>query len=86
MSMHVILVDLLGLIFAAAGFHLAFRQRVVRNWLDAVRARQGRLPLERVTAGDAEDPVHYAMIIFGTMSMAFGLILFAFTTMYALAS
>jgi hypothetical protein len=85
MSTHVLLVDLVGLILAAAGFHLAFRQRLVRHWLDAYRARQGRLPLRRA-AGDAEDPVHYAMIIFGTMLMAFGLIIIAFTTVFALAS
>jgi hypothetical protein len=86
MSTHVILVDLLGLVCAAAGFHLAFRQRLVRNWIDAARGRRGRLPLRRAAAGDAEDPVHYAMIIFGTMLMAFGLIIIAFTTVFALTA
>jgi hypothetical protein len=78
----VILVDLLAFAFALIGVHLTFRQRAVRRWLDLWRARRGQAPL-RTDRGD-EDPLHYAMIIFGTMMMAFGIILFGFTTAYAL--
>ena len=84
MSTHVLLVDLVAILFAVVGFHLAFRQRVVRRWLDARRAKQGKAPIARAAAG--EDPLHYAMLIFGTMTMAFGIIIFGFTTMYALVT
>ena len=84
MSTHVLLVDLVAILFAVVGFHLAFRQAVVRRWLDARRAKQGKAPLLRGAAG--EDPLHYALLIFGTMTMAFGIIIFGFTTMYALVT
>ncbi|MDB5670258.1 MAG: hypothetical protein JWO25_1217 [Alphaproteobacteria bacterium] len=84
MSTHVILVDLLATLLVVIGLHLAFRQRLVRLWLDALRERRGLAPL-RSDRGE-EDPLHYAMIIFGTMMMAFGLIMFSFTTVYALAT
>jgi hypothetical protein len=83
-STHAILVDLLALLFALAGFNLAFRQRAVRRWLDTLRARRGRPPLRAPAANAEEDPARYAMIIFGTMMLAFGIILFGFTTTYAL--
>jgi hypothetical protein len=86
MSTRVILVDLLGIAFVLAGFHLAFRQSLVRRWLDARRARQGLSPIRPAAGGTGEDPLHSAMLIFGTMMMAFGIILFGFTTMYALAT
>ena len=83
MSSHVVLADLAALLLALAGFHLAFRQRLVRRWWDLSRARRGRPPLSGRSEGEDEDPAHYALIIFGTMIMAFGLILFAFTTSFA---
>jgi hypothetical protein len=86
MSTHLILIDLLAIAFVVAGFHLAFRQRLVRAWLDSARARRGLEPLRAALADPAQDPAHYAMLIFGTMAMAFGIILFGFTTMYALVT
>ena len=86
MSTHVLLVDLLGLVFVLVGFHLVFRQRIVRKWIDAGRASKGRAPMKRTSGGDDEDPLHYAMLIFGTMMMAFGTIIFGFTTMYAIVT
>jgi hypothetical protein len=84
MATHVILVDLLGLILVAAGFHMAFRQRFVRRLWDDARAARGLPAKTRVAREEGEDPVHYALIIFGMMIFAFGLILIAFTTAYAL--
>ncbi|MEA3039816.1 MAG: hypothetical protein QOE79_2329 [Sphingomonadales bacterium] len=78
---HVLFVDLAGLILAVAGFHLAFRQRFVRRWWGAFRSGGEAAP-PRPAKRQEEDPVHYAMIISGMMILAFGLILFAFTTFY----
>lgn len=83
MPLRTILVDLVAIVLAIAGFHMAFRQRLVRKWWailnhgDAARTRSGRTAPE-------EDPVHYALIIFGIMLMAFGVIIFSFTTAYTL--
>ena len=84
MSTHVLVVDLLGLLLALAGFHMAFRQRLVRRLWDRGRATRGLAAKARIERAEAEDPVHYALIIFGMMLLAFGLILIAFTTAYAL--
>lgn len=81
---HVIFVDLVGLVFAAAGFHMAFRQRLVRKWWEQGRAARGKAAKVRTVHAEGEDPVHYALIIFGMMLFAFGIILVAFTTAYAL--
>ena len=80
MSSGVIITDALAIVAAIAGFHIAFRQDQVRGWW--VRLFPDRPP----PAGPigAEDPAHYMMIIAGTMLMAFGVIIFAFTTSYAL--
>ena len=84
MPTHVILVDLVGLLLALAGFHMAFRQRLVRRLWDRGRAARGLPAKARAEKPEGEDPVHYALIIFGMMLLAFGIILVAFTTAYAL--
>jgi len=84
MSAHVVLVDLLGLVFALAGFHMAFRQRLVRRLWEQGRAARGKPAKVRTVHAEGEDPVHYALIIFGMMLFAFGIILIAFTTVFAL--
>ena len=76
MSAHVIAVDLVALLFAVIGFHMAFRQRLVRRLIGGSAAKP------RTTSED-EDPVHCALLIFGMMILAFGIILFGFTTLYA---
>ncbi|WP_324749586.1 hypothetical protein SH591_13750 [Sphingomonas sp. LY54] len=81
MPAHVILIDLVALFLATLGFHMAFRQRLVRRlWGSLTGAPADAAAPARP---DGEDPVHYALIIFGIMIMAFGTILFAFTTFYA---
>jgi hypothetical protein len=84
MSAHAAIVDFVGLLFAFAGFHMAFRQRLVRRWWEQGRAARGKAPKVRTVHAEGEDPVHYALIIFGMMLFAFGIILIAFTTAYAL--
>jgi len=83
-SIHLLVADGVGILLALTGFNLAFRQRDVRRRLDKWRGRRG-LPLLWPGASGADDPLHYALIISGTMVMAFGIILFGFTTMLALA-
>lgn len=84
MPTHVLFVDLLGLAFAVAGFNMAFRQRFVRRLWNEGRAARGLARKPRPASPEGEDPVHYALIIFGMMLFAFGLIITAFTTAYAL--
>ena len=79
LSSGVLITDALAILAAIAGFHIAFRQNQVRRWL----ARLSDRPPPAASLG-TEDPAHYPMIIAGTMLMAFGLIMFAFTTSYAL--
>jgi hypothetical protein len=83
MTGHVLAVDALAILLSAVGFHMAFRQRLVRRWADAWRARGGGERSPAAPKPDGEDPVHYALIIFGMMLLAFGMILFAFTTAFA---
>lgn len=78
---HVIIVDLLALTLFVLGFHLAFRQRLVRGaW---AKWRGTPPPCPRAKGEDA-DPAHYALMIFGVMVMAFGAIIFFFATVYGL--
>ena len=77
MSFHTLAVDAIAILLALLGFHMAFRQRLVRRWLGVGAARPR-------PAGDGGDPLHHALLIFGMMILAFGIILFAFTTSYAL--
>ena len=79
MTSHALAVDAVALLFVAVGFLMAFRQRLVRR-LAGGGARAGK-----ANADQGEDPVHYALLIFGMMILAFGIILFAFTTVYALS-
>lgn len=78
MSSHVIAIDAVAILFAVVGFHMAFRQQFVRRLFGGARPGPKR-------AEDDQDPVHYALLIFGMMILAFGIILFAFTTVYALS-
>ena len=79
MTSQALAVDAVALLFAAIGFLMAFRQRLVR------RLAGGRGGPAGKPGDQGEDPVHYALLIFGMMILAFGIILFAFTTVYALS-
>lgn len=70
-----------AILCALAGFLVAFRQRRVRA---LVRRLSGRPPARRPGRAQGEDPLHSFMMIAGVMLMAFGVLIFAFTTFYAL--
>ena len=75
MSAYVLIVDCVALLLAVIGFHMAFRQRLVRRLLGSRAPPPG---------GAGQDPLHAALLIFGMMILAFGTVLFAFVTFYAL--
>ncbi len=79
MSIGIIFIDLFAVLAMMAGALMVFRQRDLRRlWAQ----RKGLPP---PTAADADqDGAHYALAIFGMMLLAFGLIIFAFFTSYAL--
>ncbi len=80
MSGNAIATDIVAILLAIAGFYLAFRQQSVRRrW----RLWRGDRAPKRMPE---EDPAPYAMIIFGSMLMAFGILLFGFTTVFHLSS
>jgi len=82
MTGHAIAVDAVALLVAATGFHLAFRQRLVRRlWSIMGRQTGAAESREPNAATDDQDPVHYALIISGAMIMAFGVIIFMATTL-----
>jgi len=82
MSLGTIIIDMVALGLAVLGFLLAFRQSWLRRLTRRLSGRDPAAPRRDRERG--EDPVHYAMIIAGVMLMAFGLIMFGFTTIYAL--
>ena len=76
MSAGTIIVDLLALAAIVAGFHLVFRQAFLRRIWGAAERRPPRRE-------QGEDPAHYAMIIFGMMLLAFGIIVLLFTILFS---
>jgi hypothetical protein len=82
MPAHVLIVDLLALLAAVAGFHMAFRQAVVRRLWRGVQDMRGVAPRESAARPEGDDPVHYALIIFGMMLLAFALVFAGFVTFY----
>jgi hypothetical protein len=83
MSSYAITVDLFALALMVAGFHLVFRQALVRRWWRALRPPDPQAP-PRPQREQGEDPAHYALAIFGMMLFAFALIMLVFTTAMAL--
>jgi Na+/H+ antiporter NhaD/arsenite permease-like protein len=69
-----VVVDLVALVVAIIGFHMAFRQRVFRSW---VRRLTGRPP-------KPEEPTHTILLIAGVMLMALGLIIVTLFTAFSL--
>jgi cytochrome b561 len=78
----VLIVDGAALLLAILGFHMAFRQRLVRNCWRALRGR----PAVVEARPREEDPARSALLIFGMMLFAFALIVAGFVTAYALFS
>ena len=74
-----IIADLIAVAAMVVGFHMVFRQQLVRKlW-------RGPDELDKAPGKEREDdPVHYALSIFGMMLLAFGLTIFGFVTTLAL--
>lgn len=78
MSGHVLIVDLIALIVAAAGFAMAFRQPFVRRLF-------GWSPGPSGTDRTEDDAVTYVLRISGTMIMVFGIALGTMVTLFNMA-
>jgi hypothetical protein len=76
----VIMIDLMGLVLIVLGFHLAFRQDLVRRWWSVLR-HESQAPAHLQPLTD-EDHARYAMRISGVMILAFGV---AITLLFTLS-
>ncbi|MHA4835961.1 hypothetical protein [Sphingopyxis sp. MSC1_008] len=72
MPITIIIVDLVGLLLAIAGFLLAFRQEDVRRWWAAMRRQTLGAALRPLTN---DDPARYVLRIAGVMICAFGIVI-----------
>lgn len=76
----IIVVDCFALLAMIVGGLMVFRQPLVRRWWALLNGRPPRAD----DPSAEQDPVHYALIIFGMMLFAFGLMIFGFFTSFAL--
>ena len=83
MSTYVLIVDLIGAVMAVIGFHMAFRQALVRRLVGRLLSRP---PQPARPAGGEDDPLTYALRIPGVMIMIFGLAMAATITLYHLST
>jgi hypothetical protein len=74
-----ILIDLLALLAIVAGALMLLAQERVRHWWAILTGKERGARVER-----ADDPARYALTIFGMMLLAFGIIILAFFTTFAL--
>ena len=81
MSTATIVVDLVAILLVVIGVHLAFRQQQVLGLWERFHGRPPPPPRDPQAE---ESPSHYAMIIFGVMMAAFGVIILGFTTAYGI--
>lgn len=77
---YVLAVDALGFVLVVIGFHMAFRQPLVRRWL----GRSAR-PASHSPAGEGADPLTYVLRIAGVMIMVFGIAIGGMLTLFHLA-
>ena len=82
MDLATIIVDLLALIAILVGVLMLVAQRRVRRWWRALAGSSG--DPDSVVRPRKDDPVGYALTIFGMMLLAFGLIIFGFFTAFAM--
>ncbi|HET9427455.1 MAG TPA: hypothetical protein VFO69_03760 [Allosphingosinicella sp.] len=81
-SLATIIVDLLAGVAIVVGALMVFAQTRVRSWWAILTGKS--VDPSRSRPGAGEDPAHYALMIFGMMLLAFGLIIFGFFTAFAL--
>ena len=77
-----IIVDLLAAVAIVAGALMMFAQARVRSWWAAFTGKPAD-PRKRQLETD-DDPARYALMIFGMMLLAFGIIILGFFTAFAL--
>lgn len=78
MPTYVLIVDLVGAVLAVIGFHMAFRQAMMRRMVGRLLSR----PPQSARPDGTDDPITYALRIAGVMIMVFGLGMAGMTTMY----
>lgn len=78
MPAYALIVDVFGLVLAAIGFCMAFRQAFVRRLI-------GRPPKLASSANGSDDPLTYILRIAGVMMMTFGIAIGGMVTMFSLA-
>ncbi|HEX7853277.1 MAG TPA: hypothetical protein VF503_06235 [Sphingobium sp.] len=77
---YVVLIDIFGLVLAALGFNMAFRQAAFRRAIG-----KPRLPVISPQSGDeAGDPLTYALRLAGVMVMIFGIVIAGMFTLFNL--
>ena len=76
-----IIVDLLALVAIIVGASMMFAQGKVRAWWAALTGKAADVDQRRLPA--EQDPAHYALMIFGMMLFAFGIIILGFVTAFA---
>lgn len=79
MPANVVIVDVIGLLLAIIGFHMAFRQSVVRRLIGRLQPGKSA-PLE--AAGGHDDPLTYILRISGVMIMVFGVVIGGMVTAF----
>jgi len=79
------LIDAVAALFLLAGFHLAFRQKLVRAWGARLRRSDRRAAAACLSQGATEDPDGVASVfrMAGVMIMAFSFTLCAFANLIA---
>lgn len=73
MPAYVVILDIAGLLMAAVGFTMAFRQDFFRHLIH--REKRSQNP-------DDDDPLVYVLRIAGVMIMVFGLVLAGMVTLF----
>ena len=81
MAAYIVIVDFLGLAFAAVGFTMAFRQRFVRRVIGRPLRPSGQGHRQNDAASD---PLTYVLRIAGVMIMIFGFVIAGMVTLFHL--
>ena len=78
-------IDAVALLFFLTGFHIAFRQRLVRSWVSRLRNSAGQPTPAGAKAerGEGHDEMASVLRIAGVMIMAFSLTICIFANLIA---
>lgn len=81
MPAYVLMVDLFGVVLAAIGFTMAFRQAFARRLLGRGAGSGARMK----ATGEGQDPLTYILRIAGIMIMVFGIVIGGMVTLLHLS-